>query len=645
LPETNRVANYYLDESERHSLMRLILIMVSVSLLTLSYAVWSLGAYVNLWADVLQWILIILGGAVLFSALVIRNVGHRLLVAIGLFVFSCGLILYFIMVGAAIIISYTPFGLIFGGLILISLSMKNGERTKLKSIVEWLVVAAMEAMLLVWSLWLSGQIQPIFILLFAFIGVFIIISRIFEWKLVAPAFIGACCLFAAVAYYITPDFGTDALLLTTYAAHLILSGINPYISGAMSGAFSYYHIVSAQYLTPLTNGGVVDWNSYTAFALYISIPALIFGAAPKLIYGLFAIATITVVYSYYHKSEITRAAALLIFGMAGFLVFPFAGITDIVSVFFLMISFMFIKNHTNASAVCFGFALASKQTAFLILPFYIYFVYRERGKQIISYFVVTAATFIILNLPFIFTNPQQWTFSFTTPELDLLLPVGQGVNILSFVGFYNLPRIYYVINELVIFLMLGALYVLEYNRLKYSFVAFPIFMLIFNSRLLFNYLSIWPILAIAFLDIRIGAFHINKKRTAAIICAMILFPVGTAIVTHQPQQNIITGVTGTISRGFVTNLTIYTTQPCSVPLHFRIFAAAQPFITNGNIWNGTCDDESDGGGVYNLTPVVSANFSVPFVVEAYNSNVSSTFTVNTTKNFVQTSWENPVVLP
>jgi uncharacterized membrane protein len=603
---------------------------MSVSLLTLGYAVWSSGAYVNLAADVLQWVLLIVGGLVLVFVSTVRHITTRFLLIVGGSAFGGGAVLGFTINHAAIVISYIPFAFVFGGLLLIASALHYSEFSG--SLKRWLIVGEAEAMLLVWSLWL-GPGQLFYILSFGVIGAALIAFRIFRWGLVAPTVVAACCLFAASLYYITTGFGTDALILTTYAAHLILSGVNPYIPGATAGAFNYYHIFSAQYFTPLLNGGRVSWNPYTSFAAYIEIPALVLGVAPKLIYGMFAVMTVMTMYIRYRGEKTAVAASLLVFAAAGFLVFPFDGITDIVYVFFLMLSFIFVKKHMAVSAVCLGLALASKQTAFLILPFYLYFIYREHGRNTARYVIISAMVFVTTNLPFILTNLNQWIFSFVSPELPLMIPTGQGFNILTFLGVYVLPRTYYVLNEIMVAAMLLVLYVLEYDRLKYSFVAFPIFIFLFNERLLFNYLVYWPVLMLAMLPeihTHIGKPGINTKRAAAIVCVMILFPVGTAVVMHQPQQHIMTGVTGTTDNGVVTNLVVYTTEPCGVSLHFRVFAS-QLFTVNGILLNGTCSENASGsGGVYHLVPITqtSTNFTLPFIIDAYNLNISESAMIN-----------------
>jgi uncharacterized membrane protein len=52
-----------------------------------------------------------------------------------------------------------------------------------------------------------------------------------------------------------PALSTDELALDSYAAHLVLLGINPYLPGVMKNAFYYYHL-SLFYETPISTGAM-----------------------------------------------------------------------------------------------------------------------------------------------------------------------------------------------------------------------------------------------------------------------------------------------------------------------------------------------------------------------------------------------------
>jgi len=53
--------------------------------------------------------------------------------------------------------------------------------------------------------------------------------------------------------------------------------------------------------------------------------------------------------------------------------------------------------------------------------------------------------------------------------------------------------------ELFTALMLLVLYIREYPRYKFSFIAFPVLIFFFNYRFLFNYVIYWPVIALVVL--------------------------------------------------------------------------------------------------------------------------------------------------
>jgi len=65
--------------------------------------------------------------------------------------------------------------------------------------------------------------------------------------------IAMIAVFAVLLMYTVPVLSTDELALDSYAAHLVLLGINPYLPGVMKNAFSYYHL-SLFYETPISTG-------------------------------------------------------------------------------------------------------------------------------------------------------------------------------------------------------------------------------------------------------------------------------------------------------------------------------------------------------------------------------------------------------
>jgi hypothetical protein len=79
------------------------------------------------------------------------------------------------------------------------------------------------------------------------------------------------------------------------------------------------------------------------------------------------------------------------------------------------------------SAALLGAALAIKQPAWFLAPFYLIWVYQDAGwKRALKSAGMAAGVFLAVNLPFLAQDPALWLGSVTAPMLDPLFPAGLG---------------------------------------------------------------------------------------------------------------------------------------------------------------------------------------------------------------------------
>jgi hypothetical protein len=104
-------------------------------------------------------------------------------------------------------------------------------------------------------------------------------------------------------------------------------------------------------------------------------------------------------------------------GESGAIIFPF-----------LLIAWLTIGRNTWISAIFMGIAVATKQTAWFFLPFYLIFLWRVTGiKYAGSALGIIALIFILFNGYYILADPGLWLTSVTSPVTDELFPLGVGI--------------------------------------------------------------------------------------------------------------------------------------------------------------------------------------------------------------------------
>ncbi len=463
-------------------------------------------------------------------------------------------------------------------------------------------------------------------------------------------------------YSYAPSFPTDESVFDMFAAHLLLIGKNPYNPSLMSGAFSYYgfHFGAFDPITPMRTGGYVDRLTYPALSFLIFIPALLLKVkAATIMLPILLIPAIIIWYrAWSAKQWIVSSYALIPF--LSLLIYTYQGAsadTDALWASLLMLSYVSLPR-SGISGLLFGLSLSVKQLPVLVLPFFLYFVYREFGtKEMIKWLLAALITFIAVNGYFILLNPGYWFTSMLENEFAPLIGIGFGVPQIAFTGILQLPNIYFTIIMADLLILLFMVYVIRYGEIKYALFAFPILIFLFNYRLFPQYLYYWMIISILpAIDLIIRPGNADERQQPAArgpwksspgikkwvaVLIIIVLAGSLALGYHEGVQKSegyfkieSVNFSSYNSSGYVKEMTVEITYEGPLKyipdVYFRIFQSGP--IANGNmfLWQTSNHALLDQGSVTNLTifpqyQEYSINPDISSMIVAYYGNVQGSF--------------------
>jgi hypothetical protein len=107
----------------------------------------------------------------------------------------------------------------------------------------------------------------------------------------------------------------------------------------------------------------------------------------------------------------------------------------------LVVAWLSLKKHMWFSAIFMGLAVATKQTAWFMLPFYLVLAgHYWGGKKLLANFGIVTAVFFALNGYFMAENLELWTKSVLSPVLKPMFPIGVGMITLVSSGLVNIQN-------------------------------------------------------------------------------------------------------------------------------------------------------------------------------------------------------------
>ncbi len=153
------------------------------------------------------------------------------------------------------------------------------------------------------------------------------------------------------------------------------------------------------------------------------------------------------------------------------------------------------------SAVLMGLAVATRQNAWFVAPFYAILIGRVYGPRALAGRVgVIAAVFILLNAPFALRSPAEWAAGVLGPLRDPLYGLGSLVDLTNEGLFPLLPRQAYTVMELAAFVACALYYVRTSRTQPGTGLVLAAVPLLFAWRSPYMYvlplaiLALWPLL-------------------------------------------------------------------------------------------------------------------------------------------------------
>jgi hypothetical protein len=249
----------------------------------------------------------------------------------------------------------------------------------------------------------------------------------------------------------------DATALDQQAAENLLDGKNPYAAPNIVEAFIEYG-GSYDHITPLQTGRLKDvfpyptqeqlkqiWDSavknpsaippeieshvsYPSGSFLLLAPFIAAGIQDiRWIYMIFVLAGLVyAVWQVPGNRRLLFAGLVLIslelwnslaIGETGSLIFPF-----------LLIAWISLGKNNWLSAITMGIAVATKQTAWFFLPFYLILIWRTSGVKTAAMTTgIIAAVFVAFNAYFMAIDPALWLKSLTSPMDASMFPMGVGI--------------------------------------------------------------------------------------------------------------------------------------------------------------------------------------------------------------------------
>jgi uncharacterized membrane protein len=445
-----------------------------------------------------------------------------------------------------------------------------------------------------------------------------------------------------------PAFGTDEIAIDYYSAYIFLHGVNPYLPQTTSGVFAAFHVPD-YYITPLQNGGTVTALGYPALSFLILLPLSALGVQrPSLVLVFFELGLFLFFIIHYRRQKMGYMIPIVVFSLLAYteyLFFAAGGVTDIVWVLFTLVGLFFLAEGRAAmGGVFLGLAVSYKQIPIFLLPFIIWFVYRERlGTK--KFIIALVGTFVVLNGYFIAAQPQSWLNGVLSPETSPLIGIGVGLSQLSFTGLYFIPPWYFELSLALVFLGCFAVYVHRYDTFKWAFFVFPAIVLLLNFRVLDNYIMYWPLFGIAVLPLllRHDSMRRNELRTVkpgsakiglvmfTIILLSTSLVLGAIIVHNTTAEGITVDKISGLSDPFqipnyVTemNVTLSYEGPLQeTSVNFRVFTNGSIENANGLLWtalenNTISSGETKSFSIIPLTSVDLLPVHTEFDVVAYS---------------------------
>jgi hypothetical protein len=318
-------------------------------------------------------------------------------------------------------------------------------------------------------------------------------------------------------------YHNDAIALDECAARLVLDGKDPYASLDIFTCYAPLAI-GADRTTPLRRGAFADvpvyptddqldatWAlrerdgasvefvarpSYPALSFLALVPFVALGIDTNYVYlGCLLAAMAIVVWR--APSGLRPFVLTGLLGASCLVAFTVGGSADLLYALPLVVAWIW-RDHL-AGAVALGIAVAVKQVAWFVAPFYLIAVAGRSGwRAAATHAAVSGALFAVVNAPFALWHPADWIAGLLTPVTLPMFPRGAGLVFLSTTGGLPLLSAYaYLAMEAVAMLVCLVIAWRARRSSPEIGIALALIPLFFAWRSLFSYFFLIPLFAFA----------------------------------------------------------------------------------------------------------------------------------------------------
>jgi hypothetical protein len=344
-------------------------------------------------------------------------------------------------------------------------------------------------------------------------------------------------------------YHNDAIALNDCAARLLIAGRDPY---ATLDIFECYGTlgIGADRTTPLRRGSFADvaiypsddqldrtWAmrlrdggnvefvtrpSYPALSFLLLLPFVALGIDTNYLYLGCLIAAMALIV--WRASATLRPFVLTgLLGASCLAAFTVGGSADLL--YALPLVAAWIWRDRLAGAIAFGLAVAIKQIAWFVAPFYLVAVIGTSGwRAALRHGGIAAAILLVTNLPFIAWHPHDWVSGVLTPVVEPMFPRGAGIVFLGTNG--GLPLLssnsYLALEGLAMLLCLVIAWRARRTSPEIG-IALALIPLFFAWRSLFSYFFLIPLFAFAGLvRMPFGELTVQRAREAGAVTILAL---------------------------------------------------------------------------------------------------------------------------
>jgi hypothetical protein len=357
-------------------------------------------------------------------------------------------------------------------------------------------------------------------------------TRHVAWHRAAWAFVSIMALVGVGWFWDLPreksydwtPYHNDAIALNECAARLLVEGRDPYRDLDLFACYGRLRI-GADRTTPLRRGLFADdvvyptddeldaawavrsagqgpsdefvWRpSYPALSIVPLVPFVLLGWDTNYLYVACLFAAMGLVLARAPRG-LRPFILTALFGAASLVAFTVGGSADLLYAVPLVAAWLWRERRWSALAL--GIAIATKQTAWFFVAFYLISSTTELGfRESARRLAIACAVFVAANLPFILWDWRSWLLGVLTPALEPMFPRGAGLVFLSTNGpFPLLPPLAYAALEVAAYAICLAV---AWQRRRTSpelGVVLAVLPLFFAWRSLFSYFFLVPLFALA----------------------------------------------------------------------------------------------------------------------------------------------------